>query len=167
MKLSFIQMAVGLSTCLALQSAHAISTMPSSGTCAFLITQPVPLGITTFPFRGTGYNVMGTLAFTSATAGTMSGVVVNVTYTTTDGPSYEHSAIFTNLPFSVTAMTNANGFSGGYILSASGNAYKTTAPNTALAASFNFNMASVNSGKTLMMQLTGSGLSAGSGVCQF
>jgi hypothetical protein len=166
-KITFTSLAVGLSTCFALQTAHAISTMPSSGSCAFLITQPVPLGITGFPFTGTGYNVLGTLNFSSATTGTISGVFVNVTYKTSDSPSYEHSAIFRDLPFTITAMTNSTGFSGGYILSASGNAYKTTAPTTPISAAFNFNMASVNSGKTLMMQMTGSGPGAGSGVCQF
>jgi hypothetical protein len=163
----FVRLIAGLVSCFAFHSAHAISTIPSSGTCAYLITQPVPLGITTFPFTGTGYNVMGTLTFTSASAGTMSGVFVNVTYKTSDSPSYEHSVIFTNIPFTVSSMTTSNGFSGGYILSASGNAFKTTAPNTPISASLIFNVASVNSGKTLMMQFTGSGPGAGSGVCQF
>lgn len=164
------RMIAGLLSCFALQNVHAISTIPSSGTCAYLITLPVPLGITIFPYTGTGYNVMGILTFTSASAGTMSGVVVNVTYKTSNSPSYEHSVIFTNLPFTVTSMTTSNGFLGGYILSASGTGFKTIAPNTPISANLSFNVASVNSGKTLMMQFTGSGgpePGPGSGVCQF
>lgn len=153
-------------------AGYALPAMPSSGTCAFLITQPVPFGITSFPFKGTGYNVMGTLSFNNSTSGIMNGVFVNVTYTNQDGPTYEHSAILKNVPFKITSMTDANGFSGGFILEGEGGSgYKTIAPNIPITVGIFANVVPVNDGKSILMQLSarsaGSGPGPGSGVCQF
>jgi hypothetical protein len=152
--------------------ANALPAMPSSGSCAFLITQPVPLGITIFPYKGTGYNIMGTLSFSNSTTGVMNGVFVNVTYTNQDAPTYEHSAILKNVPFKVTAMTDANGFPGGYILEGEGGtSYKTISPNTSITVRIYVNVVPVNDGRSILMQLSsrnaGSGIGPGSGVCQF
>ena len=156
--------------------ANALPSMPSSGSCAFLITQPVPLGITNYPFTGTGYNLMGTLTFTSTSSGNLNMVAVNVTYRNSDSPVYEHSAVVNNFPFTITPMTSSNGFSGGYVLkaiqSASSSAFKTTSPNTYLTNVVIYaNLVPVNDGKSILMQLTatkaGEGPGPGSGVCQF
>jgi hypothetical protein len=157
-------------------AVYALPAMPSSGSCAFLITQPVPLGITNYPFTGTGYNLMGTLTFTSSSSGNLNMVAVNVTYRNSDSPVYEHSAVVNNFPFTITPMTNSNGFSGGYVLkaiqSASSSAFKTTSPNTNLTNVVIYaNLVPVNDGKSILMQLTatkaGEGPGPGSGVCQF
>lgn len=88
-------------------AVYALPAMPSSGTCAFLITQPVPFGISSFPYSGTGFKFMGTLSFNNSTSGVMNGAFVNVTYTNQDSPQYEHSAILKNVPFKITSMTTA------------------------------------------------------------
>jgi hypothetical protein len=156
--------------------ASALPAIPSSGTCAFLITQPVPLGITNYPFTGTGYNFMGTLTFSSSNSGILNMVVVNVTYRNSDGPVYEHSAVLNNFPFTITPMTSSNGFSGGYVLkatqSASSSAFKTTSPLTYVSnVGLYANIVPVNDGKSIFMQFTattaGEGPGPGSGVCQF
>ena len=50
-------------------NAFAVATFPTSGSCAMLVTMPVPYGKT----LGTtsGYNVLAVITFTSATAGTI------------------------------------------------------------------------------------------------
>ena len=160
----------------ATSSVFALPPIPSSGTCAFLITQPVPLGITNFPFKGTGYNFMGTLTFNNASSGMMDLIVVNVTYNTQDSPYYEHSGILNNAPFTITPMSAANGFSGGFLLKvtqgSSTTAFKTTTPTTPLTNIELFaNIVPVNEGKSILMQLTATkvsgGTAPGSGVCQF
>lgn len=156
--------------------ANALPSMPSSGTCAFLITQPVPLGITNYPFTGTGYNLMGTLTFANATSGVASLVVVNVTYRNSDGPVYEHSGVINNAPFTISPMTNSNGFPGGFVLkvtqSATTSAFKSTTPITPMTGiGLYANIVPVNDGKSILMQFSatkaGEGPGPGSGVCQF
>ena len=153
-------------------AVYALPAMPSSGTCAFLITQPVPFGISNFPYRGTGYNFMGTLSFSNSTSGFLNGVFVNVTYTSQNSPQYEHSAILKKVPFKITPMTDLNGFSGGYIIEGSGGTgYKTISPNVPLEVGIYANIIPVNDGKSILMQLSApssaSGPGPGSGVCQF
>jgi hypothetical protein len=156
--------------------ANALPAMPSSGTCAFLITQPVPLVIKNYPFKGTGYNFMGTLNFTNASSGIMNLVVVNVTYNNQDSPQYEHSVVANNVPFTVSQMTTSNGFLGGFVLKAiqspASTAFKTTTPTTAInGIGLYANVVPVNEGKSILMQLSatkaGEGPGPGSGVCQF
>jgi len=157
-------------------SVFALPAMPSSGSCAFLITQPVPLGITNFPFKGTGYNFMGTLTFNNASSGMMDLIVVNVTYNNQDSPYYEHSGILNNAPFTITPMTASNGFSGGYLLkvtqgSTTTSSITSTPPTTPSKIELFANIVPVNDGKSILMQLTatkvGGGTAPGSGVCQF
>jgi hypothetical protein len=107
----------------------------------------------------------------------MSLIVVNVTYNNQDGPQYEHSAVLNNAPFTITPMTSANGFSGGFVLKATQGttttAFKTTTPVTPITSTIEFysNIVPVNDGKSILMQLTGPkagvGTAPGSGVCQF
>ena len=145
-------------------AVYALPAMPSSGTCAFLITQPVPFGISSFPYRGTGYNFMGTLSFNNSTSGVMNGVFVNVTYTNQDSPQYEHSAILKNVPFKITPMTDVNGFSGGYIIDGSGGTgYKTISPNVPLEVGIYANIIPVNEGKSILMQLSARTTASGPG----
>jgi hypothetical protein len=174
--MKYLQKILALVFAFTISIANALPAMPSTGSCAFLITQPVPLGITNFPFKGTGYNFLGTLNFNNASSGVLNLVVVNVTYNNQDGPQYEHSAVINNAPFTITPMTSSNGFSGGFVLkaiqSSTTTAFKTTTPITPVSnIEIYANVVPVNDGKSILMQLTatkaGSGIGPGSGVCQF
>ena len=45
----------------------ALPKFPTTGSCAFLITQPVPLGADVTALGETGYNFLGVINFTNAT----------------------------------------------------------------------------------------------------
>jgi len=61
-------------------NAFAVATFPSSGSCAMLVTIPVPFG-ENLP-ASSPYNVLAVITFTSATAGTIDYYVNRVTYDT-------------------------------------------------------------------------------------
>jgi len=140
-----------------------------------LITQPVPLGVTNFPFNKTGYNVLGTITFTGEATATVSGNFVNVTYRTTDSPAIAGPALITDMPVTVQKMTSGiDGFTGGYILTASGTVVFPGNPSTTKTATLVINAVPSNGGKTILLQLSASGSNAavqntgpGSGTCQF
>lgn len=62
-------------------SAPSAFAFPTSGTCAMLVTSPVPYGVS-LP-HSEGYNILATLTFTSATTGTVNYVSARATYSTT------------------------------------------------------------------------------------
>ena len=62
-------------------SAPSAFAFPTSGTCAMLITSPVPYGVS-LP-HSEGYNILATLTFTSATTGTVNYVSARANYSTT------------------------------------------------------------------------------------
>jgi len=147
---------------------HAISTMPSSGTCAFLVTFPVPYGLANVTsYAETGYNLMGTITFTSSTTATFSMVAENAIYKTNGSPVLGSQATVKNAPATISPMTDANGFSGGSRITIEITAKKETQTITATVI---WNAVATNGGKTILLQ--GSRLTNGtgepaSGVCQF
>jgi hypothetical protein len=161
--------------CVCVHANAALPTMPTTGTCAFLITQPVPLGVANFPFNKTGYNVLGTVTFTGEATATVSGNFVNVTYRTTDSPLIVGPALITNMPVTVQKMTpGTDGFAGGYILSGTGTVVFPGNPTTAAPGKIVINAVPSNGGKTILLQLSTGGSNAsaqnagpGSGTCQF
>ncbi len=148
--------------------AHAISTMPTSGTCAFLVTFPVPYGLANVTSYGeTGYNLMGTITFTSATTATFNLVAENAIYKTNGSPVLGPSVTVKNAPATIAPMTDANGFLGGSKITIAITAKKETQTMTDTVI---WNAVATNAGKTILLQ--GSRLTNGlgepaSGVCQF
>ncbi len=145
----------------------ALPKFPTTGSCAFLITQPVPLGADVTALGETGYNFLGVINFTNATTGTLSGYVVNPIYQTTNSPTLGNSGRITNANVKIAPMTINNGFVGGYILTVSGSYFQNgiTAP-----FSFVLNAVSVNAGNVLLLQFAGApgtGPGPGSGSCEF
>ena len=154
-KLKFLRTLIGgalIAGLLPVTNAFAVSTMPTSGSCAMLVTQPVPVGVTA-PFNDSGYNILAVLTFISATAGTIDYYETRVDYTA-GGVAMNASASETGVAFAIAPL-------GG------------TAP--AAARSFTFtpsggggslvaNAIAVNGGNTILIQ--GSSVPF-SGVCQF
>ena len=147
---------------------HAISTMPTSGTCAFLVTFPVPYGLANVTSYGeTGYNLMGTITFTSSAAATVSGIAENAIYKTDGSPVLGPQVTLKNAPATIAPMTDANGFLGGYKITIDITGRKGSQTTTSTAI---MNAVATNGGKTIMLQ--GTRLTNGtgepfSGVCQF
>lgn len=148
--------------------ATALPQMPTSGTCAFLISNPIPYGLADVNSYGeTGFNFLGTLTFNNATSASFSAHVVNVKYRTSGTPAVDTPGIVTNAPVTITPMTSANGFVGGYILN-----IKLTSANVKVAKPFvgtqlmTMNAVPVNSGNSVLLQFS-EGAEPGSGVCQF
>ncbi len=147
------------------QSSSAAS-MPTSGSCALLVTLPVPY-LRNANLGETGYNLLGQLSFTSSTAGTFSGSIVNPTFQTGDSPyiSSGSTLYLNNWTVAVSSLTSNNGFVGGYKLTFSG----TIGGN---AKSFDFYAVPANSGKTILLQSSSEGtaqspgIGPGSGICQ-
>jgi len=152
------------------------SSIPSSGTCAMLMTLPVPYGfnVSTNTRNGvqgayqTGYNLIGRIAFSSSSSGSFSGQIINPTFNTSNSPYIESSNGVINLQnfsLSITPMTNSNGFSGGYIFTFTG---------TLNSSPLVFRLVGVpsNSGNTIVMvsedvgTANSPGIGPGSGVCQ-
>lgn len=131
--------------------------MPTSGSCAMMLTMPVPYGWTSMNNSETGYNLLGKLTFNSANAATLNGVIVNPRYRTDNSPSVDVADNFylTNTPVTIQAMTASNGFEGGYKLSFAVNSTTT----------FYVNAIPANNSKTILMQTNG-GLEPASGICQ-
>lgn len=148
--------------------AHAISTMPTSGTCAFLVTFPVPYGLANVTsYAETGYNIMGTITFTSATTATVSAIAENAIYKTDGSPVLGPQVTLKNAPATIAPMTDANGFAGGSKITTDITGKKGSQSITATVV---WNAVATNGGKTILLQ--GSRLTNGSGdpfsgVCQF
>ncbi len=149
-------------------SASALPPMPTTGNCAFLMSNPIPYGLADVNSYGeTGFNFLGTLTFNSSTSASFSAHVVNVKYRTSGTPSLGPSAIVTNAPVSITPMTSSNGFIGGYILSVklTSASVKSASPMNGTQI-MNINAVPVNSGNSVLLQFS-DGAEPGAGVCQF
>jgi hypothetical protein len=143
------------------------ASIPSSGSCALLMTLPVPLGVTIGTGFETGYNVIGQIQFTSATTGKFSGRVVNPTFNAQNSPYIvaASNVDLNDLTVTIAAMNSANGFQGGYLFTFSG-AYKGN------AVQFSFTGVPANNGKTILFASSSGGtqnspgIGPGSGLCQ-
>lgn len=149
------------------QTSSSLTAMPSNGTCALLVTLPVPY-LSTSTLGQTGYNLIGVLSFTNSTSGTFSGSIVNPTYTSSNSPyiSAGSTLYLNNFTVSVATLTASNGFAGGYKLTFSGSIANMG------QATFDFIGVPTNSGKTILLQSSSvgtaqnPGLGPASGVCQ-
>ena len=102
----------------------AASSIPTSGTCALLMTLPIPYGFnvaanTTGGVTGvyqTGYNLIGQVTFTSATSGKFSGRIVNPTFNSANSPYIANDGVgvidLNDFNVVISPMSNSNGFSG-------------------------------------------------------
>ena len=151
-------------------ASHAFAALPkfpTTGSCAFLITQPVPLGADVTALGETGYNFLGVINFTNATTGTLSGYVVNPIYQTTNSPTLGNSGRINNATVKIAPMTINNGFVGGYVLSVTGTAVMNGVNK---AISFVINAVPAAGGNVLLLQFAGApgtGPGPGSGSCEF
>lgn len=154
------------------------SAIPTSGTCALLMTLPVPYGfdiaanISSNNVRGvyqTGYNLIGQVTFLSDKSGKFSGRIVNPTFNSSNSPFIADDGQgiidINNFNVTISPMSSSNGFSGGYLFSFSGSIQ-------GKPVGFTLTGVSANNGKTVMLVSTGSGQSGnpgfgpGSGLCQ-
>ena len=153
------------------------ASIPSSGSCALLLTLPVPYGFNVANnTRGsgeqgayqTGYNLIGQINFTSSTAGTFSGRIINPTFNIANSPYIDSNGGVVDLngfTVSITPMTSNSGFSGGYTLVFTG---------TMGGSPLIFDLVGVpsNSGKTIVLVSShpgtrnDPGIGPGQGVCQ-
>jgi len=133
--------------------------MPTSGSCAMLMTMPVPLGWTNLANIRTGFNILGRITFTGANSAIFSGAVVNPRYQSNNSPTVSPSDTvhLNNIPVSITAMTASTGFEGGYKM--------TFTLNNSFGTSIDLNAIPANNSKTILLQSSG-GLEPASGVCQ-
>ena len=145
----------------------ALPKFPTTGSCAFLITQPVPLGADVTALGETGYNFLGVINFTNATTGTLSGYVVNPIYQTTNSPTLGNPGRITNASVKIAPMTINNGFVGGYTLTVLGTFIQN---GIIVPFSLVLNAVSVNAGNVLLLQMAGAAgttTGPGSGSCEF
>lgn len=129
----------------------ALPAFPTSGSCAMLVTKPVPI-TATFPVSAT-YNIFAILNFTSATAGTIDYTPTTVTYTANGSQTATNGGGGLGVAFAVATPPAAP--AGVKMISF-------TDPNGGgvIAA----NAIAVNGGNTILLQGTNDGFS---GVCQF
>jgi len=133
----------------------ALPAFPTSGSCAMLVTQPVPYGAN-LGAAGTfnaGYNMLAIITFTSATAATIEFVATRLNYTTngvTVDPTHPSDA-----GVAVTLAPVTNGPTSGRRIS-----FTPTGSPAAIRA----NAIAVNGGSTILIQGESE---AFSGVCQF
>lgn len=148
-------------------SAQSTTGMPSSGSCALLLTLPVPYGASANLVNETGYNLIGQVNFTSATAGTFAGRIVNPTFQQNNSPYISSGSTidFSNWTVATAPMTTGQGFSGGYLMTLSG-----TVGNQ--QAAIELTAVPTNNGKTIMLISSGvgtpnsPGIGPASGICQ-
>lgn len=153
-----------------------VSSIPSSGNCALLMTLPIPYGFNVAAnvrngVQGnfqTGYNLIGRINFLNSGSGSFSGQVINPTFNTSNSPVIESAGGVVNLQnmaVTISPMTNSNGFEGGYTFTFSG---------TLNGSTVGFRLVGVptNGGNTIVMVSVGSGtlsdpgIGPASGVCQ-
>ena len=149
LKQKFLRSALGGMGALMLLSAPSAFAFPTTGTCAMLVTQPVPYGATVPHSKG--YNILATLTFTSAAGGTVSYVSARATYDTT--------GVTAGTPetgtFPFTIATGPAALVGSKTFSFTDTTYSST-----VTAS----MYAVNGDKTILVQGSNDLFS---GVCQF
>ncbi len=144
------------------------TAIPSSGTCALLMTLPIPYGVN-ISVQGfdTGYNLIGQITFTSATTGKFSGRGVNPTFTSINSAyiSEGSSKDLKNFDVVISPFNGDSGFVGGYEFRFSGLLDGRQIALTMVGVP-------ANNGKTIMLVSTGSGqannpgIGPGSGLCQ-
>ena len=143
---------------------HTPSAMPSSGSCAILLTLPVPYGKNISSPYQTGYNLLGKLTFTSETTGVFNGSIVNASFNTTNSPYIDTSGgrtYLNNWSVSTATLNSSTGFTGGYKMTFSGS-----------QGSFELLAVPTNDSQTILLQSSATGtasdpgLGPGSGVCQ-
>ncbi|WP_322993527.1 hypothetical protein [Limnohabitans sp.] len=162
--ISVIRFILLISIALLGASAHALLALPTTGTCGFLITEPVPYGMTDVDRMGeTGYNFMGVIVFNNASSATLNGVYMNAVYSSQNSPQLRTPAYLNNAAVSIAPLTASNGFLGGYRLVVTGQAVM--ANKTTSKATLNINALPVNGGKSILLQFA-DGTQPGSGVCQ-
>lgn len=166
MKSRIKEVSLSIAMCLTMISnAHALLALPTSGSCGFLITEPVPYGMANVDAMGeTGYNFMGVITFNSANSASLNGVYMNAAYSTKDSPQVKAPAYINNASISIYPLDANNGFVGGYRLVVSGQVI--FGNKTGGRANLNINALPVNGGKSLLLQFA-DGTQPGSGVCQF
>ena len=145
LKQKFLRSALCGMGALMLLSVPNAFAFPTTGTCAMLVTQPVPYGAAVPHSKG--YNILATLTFTSAVGGTVSYVSARANYTAT-GVSAGTPEIG-SFPFTVAAGPIA------------GSMTVTLNPG---AGSITAHMYAVNGDKTILVQGSNDLFS---GVCQF
>ncbi|HEY0721072.1 MAG TPA: hypothetical protein VGE50_07455 [Gammaproteobacteria bacterium] len=129
-----------------LLSASNAFAFPTSGTCAMLVTKPVPAGALT-PYNNT-YNILATLTFTGATSGTVHFNAMGVTYDTT-GPAVSVADSQTSTAAGLSFVITDGPIPGSKLLD---------------GGNLKMNLYAVNGGKTILVQ---GASDLFSGVCQF
>lgn len=133
-------------------NAFAVAAFPTTGSCAMLITQPVPYGATV-PFTST-YNIIAVFTFTGTTTGTADYNGVRATYGVGGFTIAPKVAGDNGLAIPVT-IAPITGFPSARTLT-----FTPTGSPTPVTAS----AISVNGGSTLLIQGSSEPFS---GVCQF
>ena len=157
--------------------------MPSSGTCGFFLSLPIPYGADIGKIGGTngagtyytGGSALGLISFTSSGAATLSATVVNPTYSTSNSPWIyaTDNGFINNASVVILPMSEIDGFSGGYRFLFSGKMRQGINPEVLRNFYFEANVIPTNNGKTLLMQiannnpLTVGEPGPGNAVCQF
>lgn len=140
---------------LPVSNAFAVAAFPTSGSCAMLVTKPVPVGAT-MPHSAT-YNMIAILTITSATAATLTYGQTVVDYTVNGysvNPAIRRTAA--DVPVRIEAPAGMPEGTRGLIVSAPNlPPGMTSVDATAIA---------VNGGSTILIQGNND---AFSGVCQF
>ena len=142
----------GMGALMLLSTPHAFAIFPTSGTCAMLVTPPVPAGAVV-PLYDT-YNVLAMLTFTGA-AGTIDFSAVGVEYNGGGAPHYPPFDELGSAPLAITA---------GLLPSADSKTlsfYRIVGDPGSLIT---INAFSVNGGRTILIQGANGPFS---GVCQF
>jgi hypothetical protein len=148
-----------------ISNAHALLALPTSGSCGFLITEPVPYGLANVDsYAETGYNFMGVITFNNANSASLNGVYMNAAYSTKDSPQLKAPAYLNNASINIYPLDANNGFVGGYRFVVSGQAVMANKPTGKV--NLNINALPVNGGRSLLLQFA-DGTQPGSGVCQF
>jgi len=155
------------------QAQSAPSLIPSSGSCALLMTLPIPYGFNVANNTNrnnvtgvyqTGFNFIGKINFNSSSAGTFSGQGINQTYNSINSPFIDtnNGVMYLNdWTVAIAPMTSANGFVGGYTFTFSGS-----------QGGFKLVGVPSNGGNTIVFISAGIGTSnnpgvgPGTGVCQ-
>lgn len=136
---------------LPMTNAFALSSFPTTGSCAMLVTVPVPLG-QTIPANNVSYNIIAVLDFA---AGTLKAANTRVDYTTTGVVLNGTGASGAEGTFTVAALATP----------APTEARRLTVSITSPSAStFKANAIAVNGGNTILIQGDSEPFS---GVCNF
>lgn len=156
LKQKFLRVVAGgaMIALLPVSNAFAVATFPTSGSCAMLITKPVPAGAT-MPHTAV-YNMIAILTITSATAATLTYGQTVVDYTVNGysvNPAIRRTAA--DVPVRIEAPAGMPEGTRGLIVSP---------PDLPVGQTIDATAVAVNGGSTLLIQGNND---AFSGVCQF